>query len=349
MSSPATYRAAVVGLGFVGAGDQVSGDALGQNVANLDGTHAPALNGHPRVTLVAGASRDGGRRRRFTEREGVAKTYADWREMLEQESLDIVSVATNTPYHAKIGIACAEAGARCVFTEKPIATRLCDADRLIDACQRHGALLVVNHNRRWAPIYQMVKKEIANGAIGAIHQIVTHWTSGRMGNVGTHSFDAIRYLTGLDPAAVSGQLDRTGSPDCRGEEYSDPGGWGVVMMERGVKLFVDATEARTLPWLIRVVGDDGQVSVIGKTARIERWDGGATSLQAPEDSPDSVSLAVDEIVRCLDGGGTPTSTGEDGRQTLEMIVGFHVSDRLGGKCVELPIQGKDRELEVRIG
>ncbi len=59
------YKAAVIGLGFIGAGDQVSGDALGQKVENLDGTHAQALAAHERVELVAGSSRDEGRRIRF--------------------------------------------------------------------------------------------------------------------------------------------------------------------------------------------------------------------------------------------------------------------------------------------
>ena len=45
----ADYRAGIIGLGFIGAGDQVSGDALGQRVEDLDGTHASALAGHPRI------------------------------------------------------------------------------------------------------------------------------------------------------------------------------------------------------------------------------------------------------------------------------------------------------------
>jgi predicted dehydrogenase len=93
----ATYRAAVIGLGFVGAGDPVSGEAIGQSVANLDGTHAEALAAHPQVELVTGSSRDEGRRRRFEERMGVSRTYADWREMLSNEALDIVSAATHSP------------------------------------------------------------------------------------------------------------------------------------------------------------------------------------------------------------------------------------------------------------
>ena len=46
-------RAAIVGLGFIGGGDQVSGDAIGgQQVSNLDGTHAGALAKNPRIQSV---------------------------------------------------------------------------------------------------------------------------------------------------------------------------------------------------------------------------------------------------------------------------------------------------------
>lgn len=88
--SNATYRAGIIGLGFIGGADQVSGDALGQNVVDLDGTHFASLSNHPRVDLVAGSSRDAGRRERFAQRAG-ATTYADWNEMLAQEALDIVT------------------------------------------------------------------------------------------------------------------------------------------------------------------------------------------------------------------------------------------------------------------
>ena len=125
------YKAAVIGLGFIGAADQVAGDALGQKGENLDRTHAQALAAHGRVELVAGSSRDERRRKRFAERMNVKNTYADWREMIRQEDLDIVSIATYTPWHAEIAIACAEAGIPAVICEKPLTTSPCDADRLI--------------------------------------------------------------------------------------------------------------------------------------------------------------------------------------------------------------------------
>jgi hypothetical protein len=67
----AASRAGIIGLGFIGGADQASGDAIGQVVANLDGTHAEALSGHPRVRLVAGSSRAAGRRERITAVSGT--------------------------------------------------------------------------------------------------------------------------------------------------------------------------------------------------------------------------------------------------------------------------------------
>ena len=349
MANLPIYRAAVIGLGFVGAGDQVSGDAIGQYVKDLDGTHAPSLNNHPRVQLVAGSSRNEGRRQRFSEREGVATTYADWRDMLAKESLDIVSVATNTPHHAEIAIACAEAGVKCVFCEKPLTTKLADADRMIDVCAERNVLLVADHNRRWQSHYGLAKQAIADRAIGEVYHVMVHWPTGRFGCVGTHAFDAVRYLLGQNPVAVSGTLDKTGRPDCRGEQYSDPGGWGVVEFEGGVKMYVDGAENAKVPMVIRVVGAEGQLTMHRNDVLIEPWQGEPRTLERDMAAPDSVSLAVDEIVRCLDGTATPTSTGEDGRWAMEIIWGFHLSDHVNAEWVKLPIEGAGRDLEVRIG
>ena len=142
--SDVAYRAGIIGLGFIGGADQVSGDALGQQVEDLDGTHFFAYANYPRIELVAGSSRDAGRRRRFEARAGV-KTYSDWRVMLEEEQLDIVSVATNAPQHAEITISCAEKRVRAIYCEKPIATRVIDAERMVAACKKAGSLLVINH------------------------------------------------------------------------------------------------------------------------------------------------------------------------------------------------------------
>ena len=344
-----TLQAAVIGLGFIGAADQVSGDAIGQQVANLDGTHAQALAAHPRVKLAAGSSRNKGRRTRFEERMPGTRTYADWREMLAAEKLDIVSIATNSPYHAEITIACSGAGVRAVLCEKPIATSLSDADRAIAACRRSGTILAVNHQRRWHPLWRSVRDEICAGTIGEVRHAVVHWTGGRMGNVGTHWFDTLRMLLGTEAEAVSGTLDPEVGPDCRGAEFHDPGGWGVVSFAGGLKAFIHGAQASSLPLVIRVAGALGQVTVRGNEAVVETWDGKQHALSTPADRPSSIEAGVRDIVECLDTGAPPASTGEDGLAALEIIIGFHVSDRLRGQWVPLPITGADRDLDVPIG
>ena len=155
MSKP-KYRACIIGLGFIGGADQVSGDVLGQAVNKLDGTHFASLKNNHRVELVAGSSRNEGRRERFAERSGV-KTYADWSEMLEKEKPDIVGVATYSPVHAEITIACAEHGARAVLCEKPIATTLPDAEKMVSVCEKADTLLVINHQKRFNPNYRRLR------------------------------------------------------------------------------------------------------------------------------------------------------------------------------------------------
>jgi predicted dehydrogenase len=343
------FRAAIIGLGFIGAGDPVSGDAIGQKVSDLEGTHAQALAAHPQVQLVTGASRDEGRRTRFEKRTGIDKTYADWRELLAAEKLDIVSVATNSPYHAEITAACAEAGVRAVFCEKPIATRLSDADRALRACREHGTLLAVNHQRRWHPLWRTVADEIRAGVIGDVYHVVVHWPTGRLGNVGTHWFDALGMLLGAEAQAVSGTFDPVVHPDCRGSEYCDPGGWGIVAFSGGIKAFIHGPQEAEFPLVLRVAGSLGQLTLRGNCASVELWSGDKRSIAAPSGGPNAIELAVQDIVKCLATGGTPADTGEDALAALEIIIGFHVSDRLRGQWVPLPIGGADRDLEVRIG
>jgi predicted dehydrogenase len=347
--SPGTFKAAVIGLGFIGAGDPVSGDAIGQKVVNLDGTHAQALAGHPQVRLVAGSSRNEGRRKRFEERQKGVHTYADWREMLTIEKPDLVSVATNSPQHAEITIACAKAGVRAVLCEKPIATRLSDADHAIETCRKHGTLLAINHSRRWHPLWLALRDEIRGGTLGEVDHAIVHWSSGRVGNIGTHMFDALHLLLGAKVHKVSGTLDPVFAPDCRGAQFRDPGGWGTATFSTGVKAFINAPQMSKLPLVLRVVGSLGQATLAANRVLIEPCSGKLRELTAPKDGVNSLDRAVRDLIKCLTDGGTPASTGEDGLAALEVVIGFHVSDRVHGQEVSLPIHGSDRNLEVLIG
>jgi len=343
-----SLKAGIIGLGFIGGADQVSGDALGQRVSDLDGTHCGAFARHPQVDLVAGSSRDAGRRERFQKRSG-ARTYADWHDLLDQEQLDIVSVATYAPQHAEMVEACARHRIPAIFCEKPVATRLDDAEQMIDACRESGSLLAVNHNRRFNPQYRRLRERIADGELGELTSGSVQWPSGRLGNVGTHMIDAIQMVTGQPVVAVSGTLDLTGRPDCRGPAFKDPGGWGMLRLESGLIVTVDAADHATVPARITINGTLGRAMTGGRDVVIEGWDGRTQTWKHASNEGSSMDVAVHEIVRTLADGEPFPCSATDAVRTLEVIVGFHASHRRDAAWTPLPLSGPDRSIEVLSG
>jgi predicted dehydrogenase len=343
------YRAGIIGLGFVGAGDQVSGDRLGQQVAALDGTHYEALDRHPQVQLVAGSSREPGRRQRFQQRAGVP-TFESWQEMLATQNLDIVSVATYAPTHAEIVAACAQSGVRAILCEKPMATRLPDAERMIAACQQSGSLLVINHNRRFHPHYRELTRRVTAGELGQLTGVWLTWGAGRLANIGTHFIDAALMLTGSTVTSVSATLDPAGRPDCRGPEFRDPGGWAMLRLKSGPVIHIHAPDYSNSPAEVLIHGTLGRASISGGAARIEKW--GSVPEILPPVSPisgTSMDQAVSEIVQWLDDATPLGCTADASRHALEVIVACHASHARRGAWTDLPLSGPDREIEVHAG
>ena len=344
--SSKTYRAAVIGLGMIGGADQVSGDVLGQRVDSMDGTHTFAYQNHPRIDLVAGASRDQGRRERYEARTG-AITYESWRTMIANEALDIVSIATYTPTHAKIAIACAEHGIPVIYCEKPAATTVIDAQHMLEA-QKHG-LLVFNHQRRFDPNYRRLRALIADGELGTLISATLQWPTGRLGNVGTHVIDALLMLTGHRVQSVSATLDLAGKPDCRGEAFRDPGGSGVMRMDGGLMVTVSAPDYSAAPPRMEINGHKGRAIIEAKGVTLEYWTGETEQWPPHEDGVSGMDRAVSEIVAYLDDRAPFPYNAEEAIHTLEAIVAFHASHKQNAAWVDLPLSGSDREIIVLSG
>ena len=344
----ATYRAGIVGLGFIGATDQISGDALGQQIENLDGTHLGALAGNPRIQLLAGSSRDQGRRSRFEKRSGI-RSYADWREMIANEKLDLVSVATYTPVHEEITVACAQSGIRAIYCEKPMASRIGEGEQMLQACQKSGSLLAINHNRRFQANYRRLRDLVGDGGLGELTSVNVQWSSGRLSNVGTHLFDAICMVTGRRVEAVSGTLDLTGKPDCRGPAFQDPGGWGLMRLEGGLMVSVDASDYARVPMCLSFNGSEGRAVTGEDEVRLEYWDGRQEQWPSLRKQATGMDRAVQEIVDWLDGCGPFSYDAEEALHVLESIVALHSSHARLGAWTELPLQGKDRNLLLNSG
>ncbi len=121
-----------------------------------------------RFELVAGADIRPGQLDLFTEKFGLQRGYADYREMLAKESgnLDAVMVCTPTFLHAEHTIAAAEAGLP-VFCQKPMAMNSYDCYKVMRACDAAGVSLQIGFVRRFDTDWGTLKRVIESGRLGA--------------------------------------------------------------------------------------------------------------------------------------------------------------------------------------
>ena len=150
-----SYRVGIVGATGIAVGRMgFPPPPFGNDVGNaISISHAATLAILPGIDLVAICDLVPGLLDDFkAEWEGDlpgASVYTDYREMLERERLDILVVATSDNRHTDIVVDGANAGVKGILCEKPLATTLEDADRMIRVCAERGIPIHVNHNRRW--------------------------------------------------------------------------------------------------------------------------------------------------------------------------------------------------------
>ena len=187
----ADYRAGIVGCGHIAQ------------------VHAGGYQVTPGVQLVAAADIVPEAVQSFGEKWGVEGLYSSVAEMLAQEELDILSVCTRNHQHVEPTLAGAEAGVPAIFCEKPMAMNLEQADQMVNACDRAGVKLIVDHTMRFESNYVQVKELIDQGAIGALLRVEVS-TIGDLGELthnATHSFDTL-CMFGGEPEWLFAHLER---------------------------------------------------------------------------------------------------------------------------------------------
>ncbi|MBU4459757.1 MAG: Gfo/Idh/MocA family oxidoreductase, partial [Verrucomicrobia bacterium] len=127
----------------------------------------PAFDRVEGSRLVAVASRTPGHAQDWATRHGTPRWHADPAELLADDSLNAIYVATPPDAHAGWAIRAAQAGKPVVLVEKPLARSAAEARRIVDACRESGAHLHVAYYRRTLPAFLQIKRWIDEGAIGA--------------------------------------------------------------------------------------------------------------------------------------------------------------------------------------
>ncbi len=351
---PAKYRVAVVGTGRVGA--------LWETDPPTGASHAGAFFVQPECELIAGANRRRDRLDEFGRRFGVRGLYQDYGEMLRQERPDIVCVATHPGSHASIIESAVRNGARAIFCEKPMALDLADCDRIIDVCTSHGVLLSVNHSRRWYPIFRHARELIRQGAIGELVSITGYcqggkpspaWQSALEGPLlhdATHLFDLMRFYAGDVEwlAATALRRKHTAYPvedDSTALLSFHSGVTAVALVNELTDYVRFEIDLQGTQGMLRLGMDTFEIArakpVTFEAAREETPDFEWQVLEAeplPEmPSAQPFAIAARELVDALEGRAAISSTGEDGRASMEIIMAIYESQRRGNVPVHLPL------------
>lgn len=162
-----------------------------------------AFVGLPRVEVVAVADADEAGRAGAVSRTGAARGYADYREMLARERLDAVAVGPRQPDQREaMLLAAVDAGVRAIYTEKPFARDLEEADRVLAACDARGVKVAVAHQNRAFPGPRLARRLIAGGTAGRLRALKAYGKQDRRGGgqdlmvLGTHMLDLMRFFVG---------------------------------------------------------------------------------------------------------------------------------------------------------
>ena len=319
-SQTKTYRAALIGAGSRGMG-------LRDEANQAD-----------RLSVVAAAD-PFETRFETLKSEGVA-VYKDFEKMLEVESVDIVLVATPIGTHYDVAKRVLGFPITALYLEKPMTTRLWQADELIERAEEGDVRFVVGHQLRYSPGWADVKNLVAEGAIGQVEYIrarrgwplLTHHT---------HQTDLMRYYADDSPAEwVLGQIHRSGSFLSENIEL-EMQALGFVQFENGIFGIIEAGQYKPpVENSVMLVGDKGEIRV-GSDARYRSEETNGRWTPLPQFGQPDV---FEDLLSWIEGGPEHRSSARKGRDTLEILLAIYESS-LSRSRIALPMERRGNAFE----
>ena len=260
--------------------------------------------------------------------EGVAAAYGasavTAAEAFVDAGLDAAVVATPNRHHADLSVALLEKGVH-VLVEKPIATSLADARRMIDAAKANGRVLMVGQVERFNPAVDAVKRAIDGDDIISIQITRVGPFPPRMGEVGVvidlavHDIDIIRHLTDSEIAEVQPQLARTRA------EREDT---ALLQFRLENGTIAHITTNWVTPYKVRTL----QVATLNRfvvadliTRQVTEYFGqqadGSYQTRAVNSWPaEPLKKELEAFAHAIRTGESPAVTGEDGLRNLEVAL-----------------------------
>jgi predicted dehydrogenase len=332
-------RVGVVGLGYWGPNlarnfDRLPGAELAYCCDLDEGNLAKARNLYPSVTVTD-----------------------DYAQLLADDALDAVVVATSVPTHYALGKKAIEAGKH-TFIEKPIALKAADAQDLLDTADEYGVKLMVGHLLEYHPAVAKMKELIDSGELGKVYYAYSNRLNlgkvrtdeNALWSFGPHDISVLNYLTGDEPEEVSAR------GECYLQDAVEDVVFGYIKYRSGVVghlhvSWLDPHKSRK----ITVVGEKKMVVFddMESERKITVYDKGATTtrtkfetygefvtlhfgdIHIPKIGNDEpLRLECQHFIDCINDDLQPRSDGRDALNVVKVLDAMEVSLREGGRPVK---------------
>lgn len=338
----------MIGLGVIGCGK------LGERFLRCFSAMAPT------ATLTAVADSDEGRARAAAARYDAAQWFTNYEQMLEVPGIRAVAIVTPNYLHAPMTIAAARAGKH-VLVIKPMALTLEEADAMLEAAEAGRVQIMVPFHRRFLPEFQRARELIQAGAIGRVYLVVTQFShfgpyeyfgavsewyfsrersgGGALLDLGVHDADLITWLTGRRAVSVFARVGTFVHPipvDDTAIVQAELEDGGLATILAGW-----ATQSDEVIQRIEVYGSEGTIWIHrepplvraflrGRPDRVAGWFHPA--LKASDPWADLCR----EFAEAVTQNRSPSPSGRDGRQALELVLAAYRSSE-AGKPITLPL------------
>ena len=308
--------------------------------------HMPSLKKLPNVEMVAFCDiileRAENAKAKFGTAE--AKVYEDYKELLKDETIDVVHVCTPNRSHSFITVDALEAGKH-VMCEKPMAINAEEAKKMLDAAERTGKLLTIGYQNRQRKDAKYLKAEADAGVFGDIYyakatalrrRAVPTWGvfineyeqgGGPLIDIGTHALDLTlwtmnnykpKYCVGTTYHKLNQQTE-TGNVfgEWKPEEFTvEDSAFGFIVMENGATIVLESS------WAINMTETkEACTTICGTKAGARMFDQGVLEINGVNHG------VMYESRPNLDGKGVPfydagsyNSSDEEAKQWIRAIT-----------------------------
>ena len=308
---------------------------------------------HVRVTALVSGDREKARviAAQYDVPERNLYDYKNFGDLRNNPDVDIAYIVLPNAMHSEFTVRAAQAGKH-VLCEKPMATSVADAQRMIDACKQAGRKLMIAYRCQYLPEYRTLIRMARDKTYGAVRFIEAsngqnnanngQWRAnklmaggGSLPDVGLYCLNAARFITGEEPVEVTARLTQP-RDDPRFREVEDlctftlgfPSGV-LASCSSGYSyhenrfLRLMATEA--------AIGLDPAFSYDNLTMQISRRQGMSSDVEQRRWAPKSqFALEMDAYAEAIRADRVPLTPGEEGLQDMRVIEAIYQAAASGG-------------------